>query len=93
VRRLLLVGDSRIPEFGFISPELVDDLASRDISALESLGFVGVLELGDSMWTGLSQFFGTSLLPIRLNTTRGRRLDRRRTRREAEHQRAYARSA
>jgi hypothetical protein len=69
VCRMLLRGDTRIPDLGFIAPEHVDDLGSRAITALQTLGFVGVLELGDSMWTGLSRFFGVSLAPMRLNTT------------------------
>ncbi|MGP0032956.1 MAG: hypothetical protein ACLP4R_00010 [Solirubrobacteraceae bacterium] len=68
VCRMLLGEDPDLPELGFIAPEQVDYIASRAIAALESLGFVGVLELGDSIWSGLSRFFEVSLTPMRLNT-------------------------
>ncbi len=69
VCRMLLAGDPRIPEPDFIAPEDVDDLAVRSIAALERLGFVGILELGDSSWAGLSRFFEVPLTPIRLHST------------------------
>lgn len=69
VCRMLLAGDLRIPESAFIAPEDVDDLASRAIAALDGLGFVGILELGESSWAGLSRFFEVPLAPMRLHTT------------------------
>lgn len=67
--RMLLAPDPRIPDLDFIAPEHVDELAAHAIAALEALGFVGVLDLGDSIWAGLSDFFGVSLTPTRVNTT------------------------
>ena len=69
VCRMLLAGDPRIPEPDFIVPEDVDDLAARAIAALDTLGFVGILELGDSNWAGLSRFFKVPLAATRLNAT------------------------
>jgi hypothetical protein len=69
VCRMLLGGDPTIPELGFIAPEDVDDLAVRAIAALDGLGFVGILELGDLNWAGLSRFFEVPLTPLRLNIT------------------------
>ena len=56
VCRMLLGDDPDIPELGFIAPEQVYELASRSIAALKTLGFVGVLELDNSIWSGLSRF-------------------------------------
>lgn len=67
--RILLAPDPSIPKLDFIAPDHVDDLASRAIGVLERLGFVGILELGDAIWAGLSDFFGVSLTPMRVNTT------------------------
>jgi hypothetical protein len=67
--RMLLVPDLRMPEQGFTAADDIADLASQAIAALETLGFVGVVELGDSMWVGLSRFFEVPLTPMRLNTT------------------------
>jgi hypothetical protein len=69
VCRMLLDGDDRIPKLGFICSEDVDALASRAIAVLGTLGFVGILELGESLWNGLSGFFGASLAPVHVNTT------------------------
>jgi hypothetical protein len=71
VCRMLLAGDPRIPEPDFIAPEDVDDLGAETIAALDRLGFVGILELGDYNWAGLSRFFEVPLSPMRLNTTTG----------------------
>jgi hypothetical protein len=67
--RMLLHGDDRIPEDGFISADDIPAVASIAVAALDTLGFVGVLELGDSMWQGLSRLFGVDLAPVRLNAT------------------------
>jgi len=69
VCRMLLDGDDRLPEVDFIRHEDVDELASLAIARLETLGFVGVLELRESMWQGLSEFFGVSLVPGHENAT------------------------
>jgi hypothetical protein len=68
VCRMMLGADPRIPELDFISPSDVDELASLTVAALDTLGFVGILELGDAIWTGLSRFFEAPLIPMRLNT-------------------------
>jgi hypothetical protein len=69
VCRMLLHGDPRIPNDGFIAEDDVDGLAFDAIAALETLGFVGVLELGDKAWRGLAQLFGVHLEPRRINVT------------------------
>jgi hypothetical protein len=69
VCRMLLGDDSRIPEVGFIAASDVAVVAEDAIGVLETLGYVGVLELGDSIWEGLSGFFGVPLSPICVNTT------------------------
>lgn len=69
VCRTLLNGDTRIPDEGFIAEADVEDVASDAIRRLETLGFVGVLELGDSAWRGLARLFHVSLEPRRLRVT------------------------
>jgi hypothetical protein len=69
VCRLLLLGDPRIPNDGFISDSYVEAVATDAIARLDTLGFVGVLELGDSAWEGLAQFFGVDLEPHKINVT------------------------
>jgi hypothetical protein len=69
VCRMLLGSDPRIPRTDFIASSDVDAVALGAIARLDTLGYVGVLELGDVMWHGLSRFFGVSLAPTRLNTT------------------------
>lgn len=65
--RMLLFGDPRIPELGFIADPT--PIAEAAIEALAALGFVGVVELEEPMWLGLSEFFGAPLSPMFLNTT------------------------
>ncbi len=67
--RMLVGGDERIPLHGFIAPGDVSGVASRAIEALDSLGFVGLVELGDSMWRGLSAFFDVNLTSRTVNST------------------------
>jgi hypothetical protein len=67
--RMLLRGDKRIPGVGFISAGDIPAVARAAAAALETLGFVGVLELGESLLQGLSTFFEIPLAPIRLNST------------------------
>ncbi len=69
VCRMLLYGDSRIPSDGFIATKDIDAVASDAIDRLDTLGFVGVLELGDSAWRGFSRLFGVPLEPRRLQVT------------------------
>lgn len=65
--RMLLFGDPRIPELDFITdPEAI---ALQAIAALKTLGFVGIVELPEAMWRGLSTFFDTHLSPMVINTT------------------------
>jgi hypothetical protein len=67
--RMLLHGDARIPSGGFIASRDIDAIASEAISKLDTLGFVGVLELGDRMWKGLARLFDVELEPKILNAT------------------------
>jgi hypothetical protein len=69
VCRMLLHGDPRIPQEGFIAETDVDAIAADAIAQLDTLGFVGVLELGDSAWHGLARLFGVELEPKRVNVT------------------------
>jgi hypothetical protein len=73
VCRMLLAEDPRIPKVGFIADSNLDAVALEAIGELEMLGYVGVLELGDSMWDGLSAFFGAPLTPTRVNKTESHR--------------------
>jgi hypothetical protein len=73
VCRMLLGDDSRIPRVGFVADSDIDAVALDAIGALETLGYVGVLELGDSIWDGLSGFFGVPLEPISVNKTESHR--------------------
>jgi hypothetical protein len=67
VCRMLLAGDPRIPSAGFISDTDVAGIATDAIGRLDSLGFVGVLELGEQAWRGLSRLFEVTLAPRRMN--------------------------
>ncbi len=69
VCRMLLYGDPRIPYEGFIAEADIDGVASDAIAQLNTLGFVGVLELGDSAWQGLAYLFGVKLEPRQTNVT------------------------
>jgi hypothetical protein len=69
VCRMLLAEDPLIPELDFIDRADVEAVAGHAIDAIGTLGYVGVLEFGDSVWDGLSQFFGVPLSEVRLNTT------------------------
>lgn len=67
--RMLLYGDPRMPTDGFIAPSDINAVASDAIAQLDTLGSVGVLELGDSAWRGLDQLFDVHLEPGRMNVT------------------------
>lgn len=69
VCRLVLHGDARIPAAGFIADDDVASLAADAITALEQIGFVGIHELPDELWRGLSRAFGVTLQPVRSNVT------------------------
>ncbi|MGH2871107.1 MAG: hypothetical protein ACRDL5_01435 [Solirubrobacteraceae bacterium] len=67
VCRMLLFGDTQIPAMGFIEdPEAI---ATAAIGRLETLGFVGVIELAEQVWSGLSAFFSAKLVPTVTNET------------------------
>jgi hypothetical protein len=69
VCRMLLQGDPRLPESDFIASSDVEGIAADAIDRLDALGFVGVLELGDSAWRGVSRLFEVKLDPVELNVT------------------------
>ncbi|HEY3959489.1 MAG TPA: hypothetical protein VGL68_03165 [Solirubrobacteraceae bacterium] len=69
VSRLLLRGDPRIPRDDFIAETDIDAIASDAVARLDTLGFVGVLELGDGAWQGLARLFDIKLESKKLNVT------------------------
>jgi hypothetical protein len=69
VCRMLLYGDPRLPESGFVAPSDVEAVASDAIEQLDALGFVGILELGENLWDGLTRLFDVELSPTKLNVT------------------------
>jgi hypothetical protein len=69
VCRMLLYGDPRLPESGFAKQSDVEAIARDAIERLDTLGFVGVLELGGSVWQGLGRLFDVKLKPTKLNVT------------------------
>ncbi len=69
VCRLLLYGDARLPESGFVARGDIESLAADAIEQLDALGFVGVLELSDGLWPGLAKLFELELDPTSVNVT------------------------
>ena len=67
--RTLLHGDPRLPASDFAAPSDLKEIAADAIRQLDTLGFVGVLELGASAWRGVAQLFGVTLNPITINVT------------------------
>jgi hypothetical protein len=67
--RMLLYGDSRLPKSDFAEPSSMEAIAADASEQLDTLGFVGVVELGDSLWQGLTRLFGVELEPNKLNAT------------------------
>ncbi|UTI62665.1 hypothetical protein NBH00_14995 [Paraconexibacter antarcticus] len=59
--RLLLAGDPRLPEDGFMRQADADAVAREAIAALDAFGCVAVLERGDDAAARLGAFFGVSL--------------------------------
>lgn len=59
--------DERIPEDAFISPEDIEPVAAAATERLRKLGFVGILEMGQDLWDGLSQMLGLELTPVKVN--------------------------
>ena len=69
VCRMLLHGDSRLPGSSFAAQSDIAGIAADAIERLDTLGFVGVLELGDSAWQGVARLFNVTLDPIKMNVT------------------------
>lgn len=69
VCRMLLHGDARLPESSFAAPSDIEAIAADAIERLDSLGFVGVLELGDSAWRGVARLFAVTLDQLEANVT------------------------
>lgn len=67
--RMVLHGDPRIPRSGFIPDAAAGELAAAAVQRLRSLAFVGIHELPDEMWAGLSRAFAVELTPARVNVT------------------------
>lgn len=67
--RMLLGSDPRLPPQQFASKADLAAVAADAIERLESLGFVGAVELGDGMWQGISRVFGVTLHPTMARVT------------------------
>lgn len=67
--RMVLGGHAAIPDDNFIEPGDVERVAEATVAALQRFGFVGIIERGEALWAGLSQFFGATLAPVRTNVT------------------------
>jgi hypothetical protein len=67
--RLVLFGNRRFSNHGFIRPDEVEEVASEAIKQVDELGFVGLRESPDAFWLGLSTFFGVKLEPQVVNVT------------------------
>ena len=69
VCRLLLAGDPRFPKSAFMAKGDAETVAAAAIERLDELGFVGVLELGQSAWDGVGQIFGVNIEQQRTHVT------------------------
>jgi hypothetical protein len=69
VCRMLLHGDPRLPESSFAAASDIEAIAAGAIERLDTLGFVGVLELGDDAWRGVARLFAVTLDPSSVNVT------------------------
>jgi len=69
VCRRLLDDDPRLPPKRFARQCDVASIAADAIRRLETLGFVGVLESGESVWRGIGEVFGVTLRPAEANVT------------------------
>jgi cell division protein FtsB len=67
--RMLLHGDPRLPQSGFAAQSDIQAIAVDATAMLDKLGFVGVIELGDSAWRGVARLFDVTLDPIKANVT------------------------
>lgn len=70
VCRMLLYGDARLRAPGFVDPADIESLAVDAIGRLDELGFVGVLELREAVWSGLGGMFDVTLQPNAVNATK-----------------------
>lgn len=66
---MLLADDPRLPSSGFIGKQEVETLAAAAIQFLDTLGFVGILERGQSAWDGVGHISGVKLERHRSNVT------------------------
>jgi hypothetical protein len=66
---MLLADDDRLPRDAFSQESDAERIATDALRALDDLGFVGVLELGDVLWPGLSELFGVVLEPVSAHVT------------------------
>lgn len=76
--RLILGPHSLIPPDGPIRPEHVDTVARHACTQLDRIGFVDVIERGESTYVALEEWFGSPLSRERLNETQldqGERVD------------------
>jgi hypothetical protein len=62
-------GRSAPAKNGLCSESAVEAIAADAIERLDALGFVGILELGESAWRGLERQFGVTLDQQRTNIT------------------------
>jgi hypothetical protein len=69
VCRMLLHGDPRLPESSFAAASDIEAIAADAVERLDTLGFVGVLELGDDAWRGVARLFAVTLDPVSVNVT------------------------
>ena len=67
--RLLLFGDDRLPDTGFIAEHDVAALADAALERLDELGFVGFVERDAEAWEGVGNVFGLRLERLRENVT------------------------
>jgi hypothetical protein len=67
VCRMVLSGDPRIPDDGFVADGNVESIAADTVQQLDRLGLVAILESGDSMWRDMSRALGVELEPRRVN--------------------------
>jgi acetyltransferase-like isoleucine patch superfamily enzyme len=66
--RLVLRGDPRMKDGGFIKPDDAEELGKVAVERLDQLGYVGILEQ-DDIWVDLSKFFAAPLKSERINVS------------------------
>jgi hypothetical protein len=67
--RMLLQPDTRLPPHDHADSRDIPSIAGDAIARLETLGFVGILELGDTLWRHIGDIFGVPLDPCKINRT------------------------